>query len=190
MKKPAALTLAITVITALVSIAAARQTPKEPPRMRPAATIQEIMDTMIDPSADNIWEAFSVTISAGGITQTSPRSDKDWADLRKSAVNLIEGANLLLVPGRRVASPGKKSENPGIELEPEEIEKRIERNAADWTAATIALQDVAAKTLAFIDKRDSEGIQDMGAVIDQACEACHLKFWYPDENLRAGPGRR
>ena len=29
------------------------------------------------------------------------------------------------------------------------------------------------------DKKDADALQDAGETIDEACEQCHLKYWYP-----------
>ena len=29
------------------------------------------------------------------------------------------------------------------------------------------------------DKKDAEALSDAGETIDEACEQCHLKYWYP-----------
>jgi hypothetical protein len=35
--------------------------------------------------------------------------------------------------------------------------------------------------LKAIDARDKEALLDSGDAIDQACENCHVKYWYPNE---------
>ena len=42
-----------------------------------------------------------------------------------------------------------------------------------------ALHDAGMKALAAIDKKDVDGLSDAGEAIDEACEQCHLKYWYP-----------
>jgi len=47
---------------------------------------------------------------------------------------IIEGANLLMMPGREAAPPGAKSEAPGVELEPPEITVLVRKNRASFDA--------------------------------------------------------
>ena len=86
------------------------------------------MDSEVDPSADYIWDAVSTVISEKGIEERFPRTPKEWAEIRRKAVTLVEATNLLIMPGRMVAHPGEKSENPGIELSPEEINAILEKD--------------------------------------------------------------
>jgi hypothetical protein len=85
---------------------------------RTTATIKDIMDSIVDPSADFIWESVATVISAKGTEERAPHTDEEWKEVRRRAIMLLEATNLLQIPGRQVAKPHEKSENPGIELEP------------------------------------------------------------------------
>ena len=76
-------------------------------------------------------------------------------------------------------------------MEPAQIEKLIADNPVVWTDLTHGMQDVATKILAAIEAKDADKLGSLGAELDEACERCHLKFWYPIEAQRAPlvPGR-
>ena len=92
------------------------------PEYAPSATIKDLMQSVIDPSADVVWNAVAIIETMDGTEDRAPETDEEWAAVRRGAIQLLESANLLLVPGRLVARPGEKSEAPGVELEPEEME--------------------------------------------------------------------
>ena len=71
----------------------------------PQATVAEIMDSMVMPSAQVLWDAVSVDVTEKGTIEKIPQTDEDWATVRWSAVTLAEATNLLVVPGRAVAPP-------------------------------------------------------------------------------------
>src|SRR3954462_6560664 len=58
-------------------------------------SIKELMQNMIDPIADNIFDAVGTDVTATGIVDTRPVTDDDWAKVRQGAVTLAEGTNLL-----------------------------------------------------------------------------------------------
>jgi len=151
------------------------------PGYRPVATIKDLMDSEVDPSADYIWDAVSTVISEKGIEEKFPKTPKDWAEIRRKAVTLVEATNLLIMPGRKVARPGEKSENPGIELSPEEINTILDKDHATFEKHAGILHDAAMNVLNAIDAKDKEKILDGGAAIDEACEGCHKIYWYPNE---------
>src|SRR5690349_15728185 len=54
------------------------------------AGIQDIMRDMIDPAADFLWESVSTTETAEGVEEKLPRTDEEWAEVRKHALILAE----------------------------------------------------------------------------------------------------
>jgi hypothetical protein len=137
------------------------------------------MDSMIDPSADVVWDSVATIISAKGTEERAPRNDEEWTNVRRHTITLIEGSNMLLVPGRHIAKPGEKAEDAAVELQPEEIEKLVNEDRPSWTMLTHGLQDAAMVALNAVEAKDVEALLNSGEGIDQACESCHLKYWYP-----------
>jgi hypothetical protein len=167
----------------LVVAAACNRTPPPPapaPLLRPEATIKDIMDSIVDPSADALWKSVATVSDAKGIEDREPRTDEEWAMVRRDAIRLIEATNLLVMEGRHVARPGEKAENPGVELEPEKMEKLINDDRGAFIELAHGLQDSALPALKAIDARNADALLAAGAGIDRACESCHLKYWYPD----------
>jgi len=145
--------------------------------------VKDIMDSMIDPSADAVWESVGTVIDATGTHETFPQNDEEWAAVRRHAVILMEAANLLLMPGRHIARPGEKAEDPKIELSPEAIEELVKQDRQTWDRLALALHEGAASAIKFIDSKDTEGIMTAGDAIYQACDSCHRKYWYPNDEL-------
>ncbi len=161
--------------------------PSAPTPYRLTATIQDLMDGIVDPSADVLWDSVAYIASTRGIEDRQPRTDEEWKAVRYSAITLIEAANLLSMPGRRVAaavhSPAVPQAPPGLgELSHAEIQQRIDSTHDSFTQFARNLQDAASKALTAIDARNPQGLMDAGGVIDEACEACHVTYWYPNQN--------
>lgn len=144
-------------------------------------SIEEIMESIVMPAAQAVWDAVAVNVTEKGIIETKPQTDEDWEKLRWQAVTLVEATNLLIVPGRRAAHPGAKSENPGAELEPEQIQALIDKQRPSFVAHAHVLHEAAMSALRAIDARNIDGISEAGGTIDEACESCHLQFWYPPQ---------
>src|SRR4029079_4700981 len=107
------------------SAACSRSTP---PEFQPTATVKDIMDSVVDPNADAIWDSVEIVATLQGIEEKAPRTDEEWKDLRRHAISLLEASNLLLVPGRQVAKPGEKAEDERVDLKPEEIADRVKND--------------------------------------------------------------
>ena len=70
------------------------------------ASIKDVMDSIIDPSADVLWGAVGTIVDKNeGTIERLPKTQQDWMDIRRAAVRIIEGANLLMIPGRATAPP-------------------------------------------------------------------------------------
>ncbi|HEV7691724.1 MAG TPA: cytochrome c [Hyphomonadaceae bacterium] len=151
------------------------------PEMRPYASIQELMLNMVDPSAEALWASVSATYSRSGAVINEPKSEEDWAALRGHALILAEAGNLLIMKDRPVAVKGGKvadEGSPGI-LTTFQIQAQIAQNPARFAERARALQDKAEKMVQAIDRKDASAIELIGGELDEACEACHKKYWYP-----------
>jgi hypothetical protein len=147
----------------------------------PTATIKDLMLSVIDPSADVVWLSVTTVVDEKGLVETMPKTDEEWLKVRHGAVTLMEAANLLMIPGRRVARPGEKSETPGVELEPEEMDVLIAKDRAAWNARAARLHDTVAEVIQAIDAKDGNKVFELGEKIEEACENCHKQYWYPNE---------
>lgn len=153
-------------------------TSPEPSPFRLTSTTKDIMDAVIDPSADALWDSVEIVATIEGTEHKQPRTDDEWKALRRHAVTLVEASNLLLIPGRHVARPGEKAEDARVDLHPEEIEALIIKDPATWASRAHRLHDAAAESLKAIDAKDVNALLNAGETLDAACENCHRNYWY------------
>ena len=178
--------LALSTLLVLCS-SCAQKTPAAAPQAepqaeyRPTATIKDIMDSVVDPGADFIWDAVETVVSAKGVEDKAPHTDEEWKEVRRHAIQLLEATNLLQVPGRHVAKAGEKADDPTVELSPEQIEALINKDRAAWINYAHALHDATMEAFRAIEAKDSAKLLEVGNGIDEACEKCHLQYWYPNE---------
>ncbi len=145
---------------------------------QPSATFQELMDSIVDPAADHIWDAVTFTSDASGEHEKKPTTAEDWQQFRRAAITLIESANLLAVPARRVAVSAKTAE--GEELAVAAIQQRLDTRHAEIVGFASALRDVGNKLVTAADRQDVAAVTELGGTLDNVCEACHRVFWYPE----------
>jgi hypothetical protein len=157
--------------------------------LKPIAGVQDVMASMIDPAADFLWESVSTTVTRGKTVEKQPRTEEEWAEVRRQAIILTEGANLIMMDGRHVVKEGAKLEDHGTpgNLTAAESDKAIAENRAAFIAFSTALRDVGVQMLAAADSRNPQAMVDAGDTLDQVCEGCHLKFWYPGQKIPPFP---
>jgi hypothetical protein len=146
-------------------------------------SVKELMRDMIDPLADNIFDAVATDVSARGTVETFPISDEDWDKVRVGAVSLAEGVYLLKVP-RPFAPPGDENNSSGpngSESSPAQIKAKRDADPVLWNAKIESLRNVGLEVLAIVKKRDVAELSRAAGDLDEACESCHLEYWYPSQ---------
>jgi hypothetical protein len=131
-----------------------------PSGFSPKFKIMDIMNAMMVPSSNAVWNSVATVTDATGVHESKPVTDEDWNNVYHSAVELTEVANLLMVPGRSRCVGGAI---------PAQYQHDFSEKARElMESANIAA--IAAK------KHDVDGIGEAGERIDVACDACHEKY--------------
>jgi hypothetical protein len=151
--------------------------------LAPTLSVKELMEHVIDPTSDWIFDAAVVDISHQGISETKPLTDDDWLKVERGGYLLAESTNLLKIP-RRMVPPEEegKPHQPGEpELPPEQIQAKIEKDRALWYKHADGLKTAALEAVKVAKARDVDALFKVGDKVDKACEACHLEYWYPGD---------
>jgi cytochrome c556 len=183
---------AVAISVLAVSLAGC-SSPKAPPtpradalwgELKPVVSVKELMKDMIDPVADNIFDAVSIKQTAAGTVEKSPKTDEDWEKIRIGGVSLAEGVYLLKIP-RPFAPAGDLNNSTGpyaVELSPTAIRAKVERDPVEWNARIEALRNVGLEVIDVVKRKDAKEMWDASDNLDEACEACHKSYWYPGED--------
>ena len=168
------------------AIAACSSSTPAPPALwgdvGPVVSVKELMTYMIDPMADNIFNAVGSTMTKDGVVDVEPRTEEDWDKIRIGAVSIAEGASLLKI--RRPFAPPGENDRPApnaVELSPAQMTAKVDRDPVEWNARIQALKNVALEALDVAKRKDVAELWDVGENLDKACEACHRSYWYPGE---------
>jgi hypothetical protein len=148
---------------------------------QPTGTIRDVMKSIVEPSADFIWDSIETIVTAKGIEKKQPHTDEEWTEEHNKAVALVEATNLLLIPNRHVAAPGQKADNPEFERDPADMEAMMKKDRATFVNRVAGLRSAAMQMLDAVNARDVAKIDELGGVLDKACEDCHTTYWYPPE---------
>ena len=117
----------------------------------PVATVLELMDGIVAPAAQVIYDSVATIVDKEGIKETRPKNDREWANVAGNAAALIEASELLKMEGRA-------------------------RDQADWVTIATAMGVAAAETRAAAQKKDPEGILGAGEKLNNSCDNCHRKY--------------
>jgi hypothetical protein len=154
--------------------------------LKPVVSVKELMRYMIDPLADNIFDAVQIVVTKTGTAEKLPKTDEDWEKIRIGAVTLAEGVYLLKIP-RRFAPIGDENNSTGpdaVELSPAQITAKVEADPVEWNARIEALRNVGLQVIDIAKRKDAQELWDAGQNLDEACENCHKSYWYPGEDAQ------
>jgi hypothetical protein len=137
----------------------------EPPKpaaapIQPVLTMKQLMEWVIDPAADAVWESVKSVSTEQGTKETAPQTDEQWEAVRHGAATLHESALLLTLEGRA-------------------------RDRDEWTKAARRLREAADEALKAVAAKNPQAVFDAGGRIYNACSACHRRY-APQLNADSG----
>src|SRR6478736_3199642 len=136
--------------------------------MKPIVSVKELMRYMIDPASDYIFDAVKIVQTKTGTVEKVPKTEEDWEKLRIGAVTLAEGVYLLKIP-RPFAPAGDNNDNT---TGPDPVL---------WNAKIEALRNVGLEVLEIARTKKTDELWEASYNLDQACESCHIQYWYPGD---------
>jgi hypothetical protein len=153
--------------------------------MKPMVSVKELMEYMIDPASDYVFDSVKTLVQPDGkVVEIVPKTDDDWKKLQVGAVTMLEGIYLLKVQ-RPFAPAGDVNNSVGEdanELSPTEIAAKVQKDPVEWNARIEALRNVGLQVLDIVKTKNTKDLWDASENLDEACESCHRSYWYPKED--------
>ena len=124
---------------------------QEPPPFKPVADVKQLMNDVIDPAADGVWEASGTITTAEGSYERGPKTENEWTAARNHAMMLAESGNLLMLVPRA-------------------------KDGGEWMKLSRALVEKGEASLVAVEARNSKQIFDVGGELYEACLNCHQQY--------------
>lgn len=112
---------------------------------------RQLMEWVLEPAADVVWDSAGTIITAQGRQELAPTTDEGWEDVFRAGASLSEAANLLMLPGRPAGD--------------------------DWMEYSRALSGTGRLVMAAARAQDADALFDAGGRVYQVCRACHNQYW-------------
>jgi hypothetical protein len=123
-----------------------------PPPYKPVVDVKQLMQGIVDPASDVVWESVATIFTKDGVEERRPRTKEQWENVRNHAMMLAEAGNLLMMPPRA-------------------------KDGEQWMKRSQELVDTATVALRAAEAQNVDQLLQVGGVIDEACENCHKKYW-------------
>lgn len=136
------------------------------------------------PQSNLLWEISAKLYADSGEIDASLLSEQDWSTMRQAAVDMRAVSLVLQDSPPPVAAPGAKlqGEEGGGALNAAQIQALIDAEPEAFAAEAGKLVKVADEFLTAIEARDGAAIDELSGQLNEACSACHLRFWFPGQS--------
>lgn len=121
------------------------------PPFKPIADTKLLMQSIVDPNADIVWDSVKSIVTSAGVEEIRPKNETEWIAVRNSAVALAESGNLLMMVPRA-------------------------KDGDQWMTFARELIDTSERAIRAADARNADQIFTIGGDIYEACSHCHQKY--------------
>ena len=126
-----------------------------------AHSLQQLMDTVMEPDAQAFWRSSGSVSDIRGTRDLAPTTADGWAAARTSAATVAETGNLLLMP------------------------LYAQDRGPDWVTFAQELVRAGKQAENAANARDGDAMFEAGARLSAACSACHQAYLPQDEAAKA-----
>lgn len=122
-----------------------------PAPFKPVVNTRELMQSVIDPNADIVWNAVKTIVTIAGVDEVRPKSDAEWVTIRNAAVTIAESGNLLMLAPRA-------------------------RDRSEWMKGAQALIETGTAAMRAAEAKNADQLFTVGGDMYSACLNCHQKY--------------
>jgi hypothetical protein len=122
-----------------------------PPPFKPVVDTKLLMQAVVDPNADFVWDAVKTIDSAQGTEEIRPKTEEQWAAVRNAAITLAESGNLMMMVPRA-------------------------KNGGEWMTLSQAMIDASDAAIKAAEAKNADRLFTVGGDIYETCSNCHRKY--------------
>ena len=122
-----------------------------PPPFKPVVDTKLLMQSVVDPNADFVWDAVKTIETKAGTEEIRPKTDEEWIAVRNAAVAVAESGNLLMMVPRA-------------------------KNGGEWMELAQDMINTGQEAIKAAEARNAEKLFTVGGDIYESCSNCHRKY--------------
>jgi cytochrome c556 len=148
------------------------------------ADLHYLMKNVVAVQTQVIWDLGNRAQDDQGNPDASKLAAADWTKIMDAATKVRQASQTLARADHvLVAAPGVKIEgegNPGA-LGAKQVQAAIDADPAAFRTMSQALAASMDQIGAAARVKDAAKLFEVSGALDQVCETCHMKFWYPEQ---------
>jgi hypothetical protein len=122
-----------------------------PPPFKAVVDTKLLMQSVVDPNADLVWDAVKTIETKEGTQEIRPKTDAEWTAVRNAAVAVAESGNLLMMVPRA-------------------------KNGGDWMQLAQDMINTGEQAMRAAEAKNAEKLFTVGGDIYDSCSNCHRKY--------------
>jgi hypothetical protein len=122
-----------------------------PPPFKPVADTKLLMQAVVDPNADLVWDAVKTIETRDGTQEIRPKTDAEWIAVRNAAVAVAESGNLLMMVPRA-------------------------KNGGEWMQLAQDMIATGEAAIKAAEAKNADKLFTVGGDIYESCSNCHRKY--------------
>ena len=122
-----------------------------PPPFKPVVDTKLLMQAVVDPNADFIWDAVKSIDTKEGSQEIRPKTAEQWTAVRNAAVTVAEAGNLLMLVPRA-------------------------KDGGEWMKRAQEMIDTGEAAIRAAEAKNADRLFTVGGDIYEACSNCHRQY--------------
>ena len=122
-----------------------------PPPFKPVADTKLLMQSVVDPNADFVWDAVKTIETKDGTQEIRPKTDAEWVAVRNAAVAVAESGNLLMMVPRA-------------------------KNGGEWMQLAQDMINTGQEAIKAAEAKNPDKLFTVGGDIYESCSNCHRQY--------------
>ena len=122
-----------------------------PPPFKPVVDTKVLMQAVVDPNADLVWDAVRSYDTKEGTEDIRPKTDAEWTAVRNAAVTLAESGNLLMLVPRA-------------------------KDGGEWMKRAQEMIDTGEAAIKAAEAKNADRLFTVGGDIYDSCSNCHREY--------------
>jgi len=145
-------------------------------------TVYGSMKHVVAPQMQLVWDLTNAALDDEGAVDSAQLQPEAWAGLAEAARRLNDEAQALAAAAPlSVAAPGETIQDEAVDggVAAAQVQARIDADPQAFAAESRAFAETAALFAAAAEARDPAALNEQLGRLNEGCESCHQKFWYP-----------
>jgi hypothetical protein len=122
-----------------------------PPPFKPVVDTKLLMQAVVDPNADAIWDAVKSIDTKEGSQEIRPKTDEAWTAVRNAAITVAEAGNLLMLVPRA-------------------------KDGDEWMKRAQEMIDTGEAAIRAAEAKNADRLFTVGGDIYESCSNCHRRY--------------